>query len=532
MLWVLVKKQINEVFKSYFFDAKKNKMRSKGAIAAWIIFFVIIMVGVLGGMFTVLSFTLCTPMSAAGMGWLFYLIMSGLAIIFGAFGSVFNTFTSLYLAKDNELLLSMPIPVKTLITARLINVYLMGTMYSATVLIPALIVGWIVNGVTAANVICGIMLYFIVTGIVLLLSCLLGWVVAKISVKLKNRSFITVIISLLFIAGYYFFYFKANDIIQDIIRKADVYGNKIKGSAYVLYLFGRIGEGEWIACAVFLAIVIVCAALIWIVISRSFIKIATASGKVTKKKYTEKTVRAKSAFGALFGKELARFTSSPNYMLNCGLSILLIPATGVFFLVKGGDFCKAVNSLLPSRPDLAAIALCAMASLLVTMNNMAAPSVSLEGKNIWIAQSLPVNARLILRAKAALQFVLTAVPVLFTGICFMIILDSPITVRVLVLLFSLIFTLFMSLFDTMLSIKFPFLDWTNENSPMKQSACVMLSMFGGWILSMVAPAAYILEGYKLGSEVYMCIACALFAAMSLLLFRWIETRGAKIFASL
>ena len=36
MLRILVKKQLAEVFKSYFYDAKKNRMRSKLAIAGWI----------------------------------------------------------------------------------------------------------------------------------------------------------------------------------------------------------------------------------------------------------------------------------------------------------------------------------------------------------------------------------------------------------------------------------------------------------------------------------------------------------------
>ena len=37
MLRILVKKQLAEVFKSYFYDAKKNRMRSKLAIAGWIV---------------------------------------------------------------------------------------------------------------------------------------------------------------------------------------------------------------------------------------------------------------------------------------------------------------------------------------------------------------------------------------------------------------------------------------------------------------------------------------------------------------
>ena len=52
MLKILVKKQLAEVFKSYFYDAKKNRMRPRWAIALWFIFFVLIMVGLLGGIFT------------------------------------------------------------------------------------------------------------------------------------------------------------------------------------------------------------------------------------------------------------------------------------------------------------------------------------------------------------------------------------------------------------------------------------------------------------------------------------------------
>ena len=51
MLKLLLKKQIGEIFRSYFYDAKKNKARSKGATAGFIIMFVVLMVAVLGGMF-------------------------------------------------------------------------------------------------------------------------------------------------------------------------------------------------------------------------------------------------------------------------------------------------------------------------------------------------------------------------------------------------------------------------------------------------------------------------------------------------
>ena len=50
------------------------------------------------------------------MDWLYFTLMGLVAIFLGAFGSVFNTYSSLYLAKDNDLLLSLPIPLRVIIS--------------------------------------------------------------------------------------------------------------------------------------------------------------------------------------------------------------------------------------------------------------------------------------------------------------------------------------------------------------------------------------------------------------------------------
>lgn len=142
MLKTLVKKQLMEIFRSYFYNAKTNKKRSTAGIIAYILLFAALMIG-LGGMFTGLSVSLCVPLTQAGMGWLYFALMSLLAIFLGAFGSVFNTYSGLYFAKDNDLLLSLPILVRTLMASRLLTVYLMGLMYSAVVILPAVVVYWV-----------------------------------------------------------------------------------------------------------------------------------------------------------------------------------------------------------------------------------------------------------------------------------------------------------------------------------------------------------------------------------------------------
>ena len=208
MLKTLVKKQLMEIFRSYFYNAKTNKKRSTAGIIAYILLFAALMIG-LGGMFTGLSVSLCAPLTQAGMGWLYFALMSLLAIFLGAFGSVFNTYSGLYFAKDNDLLLSLPIPVRTLMASRLLTVYLMGLMYSAVVILPAVIVYWVTVSTAPMALLGGVLLTALISIFVLTLSCALGWVVAKVSRKLKHKSFITVIVSLAGLAIYYFFVFKA-----------------------------------------------------------------------------------------------------------------------------------------------------------------------------------------------------------------------------------------------------------------------------------------------------------------------------------
>ena len=65
MLKTLLKKQMAEIFRNYFYDPKKNKMRSRGATIAYIALYALLMVGLLGGMFALLAVGICAPMAAA-----------------------------------------------------------------------------------------------------------------------------------------------------------------------------------------------------------------------------------------------------------------------------------------------------------------------------------------------------------------------------------------------------------------------------------------------------------------------------------
>lgn len=532
MVGILLKKQFAEIFRSYFHDTKKNKARSKAGTIAYIIFFVLIMAGVLGGMFYMTAVSLCEPLTTAGAGWLYFAIMGIIAIVLGVFGSVFSTYSGLYLAKDNDLLLSLPIPTGTIMLARLLGVYLMGLMYSAVVIVPAVIVYLITVPFSPAALLGCLVMILLISVFVLTLSCLLGWVVAKLSLKLKNKSLVTVLISLLFIALYYFVYFKAINLVKDLIAHISVYGPAIREKAYGLYLFGSAGEGDPVGMAVSAAVVALLFGLMWILLGKSFLSIATATGAGEKIRYTAKRARQRSAASALLSKEFGRLGASPNYILNCALSTILIPIVAVVLLVKGPGLVEVLNEVFGGTGGAVTILLCTALCMAATMNDTAAASVSLEGKNIWIPQSLPVDPWLPLRAKLLVQLILTMPALLFASLCAAFVLRAPFAESLALIVLPQVFALFFALLDLTLDLKRANLAWTNELVPIKQSLTIAIVLFGGWILCMLLAGPYLLLGLPLSAALYLWLFTAVLGLASLGLYLHLRRRGGKAFMEL
>ena len=83
-----------EVFSWLYQDKKSGKHRTVKGIAFWAALYLILF-GFLGVMFGFAAAILCRPMVVVNMGWLYWCLKGMIAIFFGVFGSVFNTYSSL-----------------------------------------------------------------------------------------------------------------------------------------------------------------------------------------------------------------------------------------------------------------------------------------------------------------------------------------------------------------------------------------------------------------------------------------------------
>lgn len=530
MLKALLKKQFLELNAFYFQNKKTGKQRSKAGVIGYIILFAFIFLS-LGATFYGTSYMLADALIPQGLTWLYFVFMSGIAIAFGTFGSVFNTFQGLYQAKDNDLLLSMPIPPSKLLFVRMVGVFTMGLLYETLVMVPALVAYFIVGSPTSLSVIFSILLLFIIAFFVLSLTCFLGFIIASISSKLKNKSFITVFLCLVFIGAYYFVCMNFSNYLNDIIENSIMIGKTVKNAAYPLYLLGRAAEGSVPAMLFIIALVGVLFAITYFVLSVTFMKIATKKNDGTKVVYREKTSKASDVSKALFLREWKRFSSSANYMMNCGLGVIFMIAGGVAALIfesKIRDTLPMFGDINDFLPIIVAAAICMISS----MNDITAPSISLEGKNLWIIQSMPVDVTKVFDAKQALQNVLTIPAAVFlTGslayVC-------RIDVRNAVLMTGLVvsYNLFMSSFGLAIGLKKPNLSWTNEIVPIKQGMPVAICLFGGWLVSiLIGIGGYF--GVKYISTYYvLLIGLVIFATLVKMINRWLKEKGVRIFEEL
>lgn len=534
MLKALLKKQFLELNAFYFQDKKTGKIRSKGGTAGFVLLFVFVFFAIGASVFG-MAMLFADAFLPMGMDWLYFALMGLFAIMLGVFGDVFNTYASLYLAKDNELLLAMPIPPSKILFARMSGVFAMGLLYESLVFVPTVLVYWIRAQRTAAKILFPIVLWLLVAVLVLILTCVLGYGIAALSTKMKNKAITTALLGFLLFGVYYVCYFKINSMLQSIVANADKIGSAIRSYLFPFYVFGLAGAGSVKALLVLVAGTLALFALTYFVLSKTFIRIATTRSGPKKTVYKQSAMKSANVGQALLKKELKRFSNSPVYMLNCGLGLLILVGLAVFAVIRASYLQQTMQAVLAELPGvdqllapLIAVAVC----MIVSMNAVSAPSVSLEGKMIWILQSLPVDPKQVLQAKEKLHILLNSIPALICTVAFNLVLRTDVSAMVISAVLVWLFIIFTANLGLVMGVKKPNLTWTNETVPVKQSMSVMVTLFGGWAVCILMAGGIYLLSRVMPVTIGMTIFAVVLVLATLYLRKWLYTKGAALFAHL
>ena len=220
-------------------------------------------------------------------------------------------------------------------------------------------------------------------------------------------------------------------------------------------------------------------------------------------------------------------------MLNCGLGTFLMPCCAVIVLWKGRSLFAMLDTMFVDTPGSVPLLLCVMLCGLASMNSMAAPSISLEGKSLWLMQSLLVNPWKIFQAKIRMQLLLTALPLLLCVVCTAIVYPLPLMQFLVIFFFAASYTLLAALSGLILGVKMPTLTWTNELMPIKQSAPAILTSFGGMGYTVLLFAGFLLlPGWTLGFTGYMAGFIVANVILCICAYLWLRRTGIARFKTL
>ncbi len=533
MFKALLKKQLLETMAFFFLNNKDGKKRSKFAVFG----FGALMIYVLGTgvvMFWLLSAALCENFVALGLDWVYFAFLSILATAIGVIGSVFATKTKLYEAKDNELLLSMPVPPWMILFARMLGLYGLTLFIQSIVLIPAMVQYFItVTFSFAPFLFCLLLLALLPLG-TLAICCLLGFLIALITAKLPAKNLFTIIGFLVFFVVYFLAYSKLNEYLVYVLENGEAIGEGIKGFFYPFWQVGLAMTGDPLAFLIVALMMFGGFALVYWILSVSYLRIVTMRRGERQAKYKEREQKSSSADSAFLKKEVLRFLKSPAYLINCSLGTICMAIVGVLSVVNDDlfGFNKELVSSVPALSESFGLIVVLLVCLLVSMNVISAPSVSLEGENIWIAQSLPVSGWLILKAKLKLHFYATAIFLPVLTLIIALVMGLDVFWAIAIVLTGALFVLLTAALGLILNLKFPNLHWTNETAAVKQGMSVLFSMFANWGILILFVGGYFLFGKMMLAELYLCFCVALLIAGTILCVWWLKYKGSKIFERL
>ncbi len=530
MVKALIKKELLQFLSIYTIDKRKGRSRSVGVTVLLLILMGYALVS-FAGMFFMMYSSIAPAVAETNENRLLFAIAGALTIAVSILGSAFTTYSVLYKAKDNELLLSLPIPPAKILSVRVLTVFVLSLVSCVIAWTPSLIAYFIFIGFSPAVLVGHFIMTFALAAFASVISSVLGWLIALVTGFVRNKSLVTVLLSVGFIAVYYGFYFRMQSILRSVIANMDRIAEAMHGWAWPLMQVGRAASGEILPLAAITLIAAALFILMYVVLSKTLFGVLTASGKVKKAVYREKEAKAGTAAGALLKRELMHFVSSPVLILNTGFGVLVVVVGAVAAVIKADALKDLLNgSSMPFFITAAAGVLPAAAvSMVMIMDCFTASSVSLEGKHIWLVQSTPVPAKLVLRMKELTHVLLNAVPGAVAAAVISYVLRASLAEAMLSALLAAIFVWLTAAFGLMMNLLKPNLEWTNESVPVKQGLPVLFTMLFGFGSLLALAGLLIGLSLTVGTIPALAVGCAVFALPAVLIDLWIGSRGAERF---
>jgi len=301
------------------------------------------------------------------------------------------------------------------------------------------------------------------------------------------------------------------------------------------YSITAMVKSSWSAMGLAIVWNVVPLLLIIALIATSYAWIRSRMMMAAKVSHGRVSYASTSVTRALFGKEFARLTGSTMYLINGCIGGALTILFSFLLGRTGGKNGIGMQDLIHSLGITMTPIVLIIFLFLLSLANTTSPSISLEGKNLWILQSLPIDPKPVLRAKLLVQAcVITPLALIATFICiFTVHIGGLGFVQVIVP--CVLFILVSACVGLIANLHYHRFDFYNDMQVVRNSASVLMTY--GIMVVVVAAATfcYWLWRHFIGSLnfwAYWGVWVAILAVAAVVLYRYVMTKGVALFQQL
>ncbi len=350
-----------------------------------------------------------------------------------------------------------------------------------------------------------ILLSLLLPVIPMLAAAFLGFLITRASVGFKKKNLIQTILTFAFV----FFCFTIRFFLEMLFKDEQVgetmenFSNAMSGAAQFYPPAGWFADVilryNWLELLLLAGTSILLFALVFAFVGKSYRQINSAMKSHAKARHAGLEVgRQRSVVAAVAYKEWRRMSGSTTYMVNCGIGLLLAVVIGILSCIIGFDKIVAlVTNNAPFDPAILYPAIPLICYFVVGMLATTACSPSLEGKNYWIVQSLPIETKVLYQGKMLFNLCLTVPFMLFAILCICVSARVPLVDTLLYLVLGAVLCAFSTAWGCVCGIRHMRLDWENEVEVIKQGAATAIYLLPNMFAVMGLTVLVVFLGTKM-----------------------------------
>lgn len=491
--WVMMKNLLrtgSEINTIRYEKDKKKRSRAVGAIIAKAVLFMML-----------LAFCALISFGYGSVGFINAIpVWCGITISVISFVvTILKTNGFMFAFKEYDMTMSLPFKVRDVAVSRFILMYVTNSPWYVGISLATLAAYGYYAHPGAAVYVIWIVLSLLLPVIPMLIAVAVGTLIAGVGAGFRHKQTVQTVLTFIFIIGILGLEFclKEPENEQDIEAILAVLSN-IGDMTKSIYLpagwfYEAVTEYRILSVCLLPACSILLFELFFFIIAKVYRRInSRLMAGAARKNYKMQAQKSRSVIKSVAFKEFKRFTGSTLYITNMGVGQILLVILCVMAFVIGPDAIAAEifagNSSIPREMIITVIPM--LVYLIDNVMITTTCSLSLEGNNFWILQSLPIDMLDVLKGKMLFNMCLTLPFAAAADICLGIAFKAGLPNIVLFLFLSSVQCSFATVWGMRCNLKHLKLDWANEIEVIKQgtagAAYMFPNMLGGIILMLAA----------------------------------------------